>query len=174
LDLLLSREIPALRRWARGRLPTWARSFVDTADLVQDALTRTLPHLGRFEPQREKALQAYLRSVVENRIRDELRRASRTPSLLPIEGDEAAPSGDASPLDSLVEAEDEALLARALARLRPADQAAVVARLRLGYSYEQIALVLQKRTANAARMAVTRAIERLIDEMRLETEPHRG
>ena len=61
LDLVLEREIP------------------DTGDLVQDTLARTVPHLSRFEPRHRKALQAYLRSAVDNRIRDEVRRTARTP-----------------------------------------------------------------------------------------------
>ena len=76
LDVVLEREIPELRRWARGRLPRWARALVDTGDLVQDTLARTVPHLSRFEPRHRKALQAYLRSAVDNRIRDELRRTA--------------------------------------------------------------------------------------------------
>jgi DNA-directed RNA polymerase specialized sigma24 family protein len=73
-----------------------------------------------------------------------------------------------SPLANVLKTESDRLLARALSTLNQADQAAVVARLRLGYSYEQVALVLRKRSANSARMAVTRAIERLIDAMQRE------
>ncbi len=29
-----------LKRWARGRLPGWARSLAETQDLVQDAVIR--------------------------------------------------------------------------------------------------------------------------------------
>src|SRR5262245_33544052 len=42
LDRLLERCIPALRRWARGRLPQSARSMNDTGDLVQDAVIGAL------------------------------------------------------------------------------------------------------------------------------------
>ena len=65
-------------------------------------------------------------------------------------------------------AERDALFTRALAELSETDRQAVVARLRLGYSYDQIALVLGKRSADSARMTVTRAIERLarrLDEL---------
>jgi len=34
------------------------------------------------------------------------------------------------------------------------------------YSYEELATVLNKPTANAARVAVARALKRLVDEMR--------
>jgi DNA-directed RNA polymerase specialized sigma24 family protein len=68
----------------------------------------------------------------------------------------------------LLEAERDALFTRALADSSETDRQAIVARLRLGYSYEQIALVLGKRSADSARMTVTRAIERLarrLDEL---------
>jgi DNA-directed RNA polymerase specialized sigma24 family protein len=50
-------------------------------------------------------------------------------------------------------------------RLRPADREAIVARLELQQSYEEVAIALGKRNADAARMAVKRAIGRLVEEM---------
>lgn len=73
-DRLLERTIPALQRWARGRLPQWARSLTDTQDLVQDVVVRTLPRLSSFEPN-AGGLQAFLRTAVHHRIIDEIRRA---------------------------------------------------------------------------------------------------
>src|SRR5438045_1536488 len=77
MDTLLGRYLPRLRRWARGRLPRWARDLTDTDDLVQDTLLRSFKQLQRFEQRSEGALQAYLRQAVINRIRDELRRRRR-------------------------------------------------------------------------------------------------
>ena len=54
----------------------------------------------------------------------------------------------------------------ALARLRPDDREAIVARLELQYSYDELAVALGKPTANAARVAVLRAMSRLADQMR--------
>ena len=74
LNRLVQRYLAPLTRWAAGRLPGWARDLSDTDDLVQDALMRTVRQLDRFEPRRDGALHAYLRSAVMNRIRDEIRR----------------------------------------------------------------------------------------------------
>src|SRR5690606_31043457 len=60
LDILLRRYVPALRRWARGRLPTWARDLAETEDLVQDTILKTFQRLDTFDYRREGALQAYL------------------------------------------------------------------------------------------------------------------
>src|SRR3954471_18047809 len=75
VNLLIERSVPPLKRWARGRLPVWARSLAETQDLVQDAVVRALPHLRTFEARHPGALQAYLRQAVANHIKDEIRRA---------------------------------------------------------------------------------------------------
>ena len=72
IELLLQRCLPPLRRWARGRLPSYARDLAETQDLVQEAALRTLHNLANFEAHHQGALQAYLRQAVANRIRDEI------------------------------------------------------------------------------------------------------
>jgi RNA polymerase sigma-70 factor (ECF subfamily) len=52
-----------------------------------------------------------------------------------------------------------------LARLPDETRAAVVARVELGLSYAEIAGILDKPSANAARMAVARALVQLAREM---------
>jgi RNA polymerase sigma-70 factor (ECF subfamily) len=53
----------------------------------------------------------------------------------------------------------------ALAKLSDDARAAVVARVELGLSYAEIATVLDKPSADAARMVVARALIRLAQEM---------
>jgi len=55
---------------------------------------------------------------------------------------------------------------RALATLSAADQEAIVLRVELGLDFEEIASQLGKPSTDAARMAVSRAIARLANEMR--------
>ena len=66
-----------MKEWARDRLPQQVRGAIDTSDLVQDTLQQTFARLGGFEARQASALRTYLRRAVENRIRDELRRAAR-------------------------------------------------------------------------------------------------
>ena len=56
LDEVFRRAGPALRRWARGRLPGWARDLLDTDDLVQETMMRTLKHLDVFESMLDSLL----------------------------------------------------------------------------------------------------------------------
>ena len=163
INLLVERSIPPLRRWARGRLPTWARSLAETQDLVQTALVRALPHLKNFEARHPGALQAYLRQAVANYIRDEVRKAIKRPvDNQPLEAHvDPAPS----PLERVVGIEGVERYEAALAKLRPAEREAIIARLELQQSYEEIAIALQKPSANAARVSVSRAIKSLVRAM---------
>ena len=163
LDLLVERSLPPLARWARGRLPQWARSLAETQDLVQDAVIRALPRLNSFEASRPGALQAYLRQAVTNHIRDEIRKVQARAT--PTELHESIPDGGASPLEVAVGREGLERYEAALAKLRPSDREAIVARLELQQSYEEVALALDKPSVAAARMAVTRAVKALIQAM---------
>ena len=149
LDRLFDRHLKPLRRWARGRLPKWARDLADTDDLVQETLLRTFNRIGGFEPRHVGALQAYLRQAVLNRIRDELRRKGRQPDATDLEGIEA--DGAASPLEQAIGREALERYERALARLKPEEQEAVIGRVEMGYSYQELAEALGKATADAAR-----------------------
>jgi len=165
-DLLVERSLPQLRKWARGRLPQWARSLADTQDLVQDAVMRALPKLEHFEARHPGALQSYLREAVQNRIYDEVRKVSNRPGLdeLPEEMPDLAPS----PLEQAIGKQGFDRYEKALKTLKPADRDAIVARIELQQSYEEVAIALGKPNANAARMAVTRALARLIEAMQHE------
>ena len=52
-ESLARRYLVALRRFAHGRLPSAARGVLDTDDLVQVAVTRTLSRIETFEPNRQ-------------------------------------------------------------------------------------------------------------------------
>jgi RNA polymerase sigma factor (sigma-70 family) len=164
LNLLLARVIPRLRRWAHGRLPQSARGMQETADLVQDTILAAVKRIDQFEVRHQGALQAYLRQCVMNRIRDIARFQQRRPQQtdLPEQVTDSAPS----PLQDAIGAQNMERYEKALARLDAADREAIIGRLELQNSYDELAVSLNKPTAAAARMAVTRAMKRLAHEMR--------
>jgi RNA polymerase sigma-70 factor (ECF subfamily) len=164
LDRLLRRYLPPLRKWASGRLPRWARDLADTQDLVQDTVLQALKHLRHFHPRHDGALQAYLRQAVMNRIRDELRRFHRRP--VSTELPENMPDAAVSPLEEAIGREAIERYEAALATLREEERAAIVARIELGHTYEEVAAALGKPTADAARVAVSRAVVRLAARMK--------
>jgi len=163
LDRLFERYLPRLQRWARGRLPVWARDLADTHDLVQDTLLRTFKKIDGFEYRGEGALQAYLRQALMNRVREEIRRRSRHPETLPLDEDQI--DTGASPLDRAIGSEGLANYERALRRLEEGDRELLIGRLELGLTYQELGELQQRPSADAARKATERALVRLIEEM---------
>jgi RNA polymerase sigma-70 factor (ECF subfamily) len=162
-DQLFARYAPALQRWTRGRLPRWARDIADTHDIVQDALLQTFRNLEGFEYRGDGALHAYLRQAVMNRIREELRRRNRRgvrETLDPAMEDEGP-----SPLEAAIGRETLDRYEDALGRLAVEDREAIIARVELGLSHREIAAALGRPSEDAARMAVARALVRLVKAM---------
>src|SRR4051812_10085000 len=163
LDELFGRHLPSLRRWAHGRLGGWARTLHDTSDLIQDVALKTMQRLGSFEPQGERALQAYLRQAVRNQIADQYRRIAVRG--LRAELDESIADQGPSPHDTAVGADVEARYRRALALLTERDRELVVGRVELGYSHQQLAAMSGRRSADSARVALHRALIKLAEGM---------
>jgi RNA polymerase sigma factor (sigma-70 family) len=157
---IVRRNLPRLRRFAHGRLPSGARHSCDTEDIVQDSMLHTLQRLSSFDPTRPGGLQAYLRVAIQNRVRDEQRRLTRYGS--PEELTEVVDKGP-SPYDEAKEKEIAKRQQAALQRLRPADRALLIARIDLGYDYQHIARLFGKPSPDAARVAVHRALKKVVD-----------
>ena len=162
-ERLVNRCLPALRRWAHGRLPWKARGMVDTDDLVQVSVLRAREQVGRFEPHREGAFLAYLRRILLNSVRDEIRRARRRPGSEELSDDLA----DTAPgvIEQVIGRETVEAYEAALATLTEIQQEAVILRVEFGYSFQEIAAALGSPSANAARMTVARGLVRLAEVM---------
>ena len=168
LNELFRRNHGPLRRWARGRLPRWTRDLRDTEDLVQETLAQTLKHLDSFEHRHEGALQSYMRQALINRVRDEVRRVNRYPAVGALDDADQQAVQAASPLEEAIGREALQRYESALARLRPEERQLIQARVEMQQSYQQIATAHGKSTADAARMAVSRGLVRLAEEMDVE------
>jgi RNA polymerase sigma factor (sigma-70 family) len=163
LEAIFRRSIPALQRWAHGRLPRSSRGMLDTCDLVQDTVVSALRHLDSFEARRQGALQAYLRQAIVNRIRDLARRDRCRPTSTSLPDDLV--DGGRSPLEHIIGTENQERYVAALKHLSERDRDAIVGRIELHYSYDQLAVVLGTPTPNAARAAVGRAMNRLVQAL---------
>ena len=163
-DLLFARYAPALHRWARGRLPRWARDIADTQDLVQETVLQVFKRVETFEPRGDGALQAYLRQALMNRIRNAFRSKGRRPSFEDL--DEQVPGDHTSPLEAAIRQEQLDRYDAALSRLTEQERDLIVARVEVGLTYEEMAEALGKPSWNAARMATARAFLRLAEELK--------
>ncbi len=163
---LLARYVPRLRRWARGRLPRYARELVDTDDLIQETFLRATGRLETFEPRGEGAFAAYLRQALHHRIADEIRRVRRRPAR--ADGATSAddrPDPAASPLEEAIGREALESYERALQRLEAPEREAIVLRVELGLPWAEVAAATGRSSADVARVAVGRALVRLAREM---------
>jgi len=162
-ERLVAQYLPMLKRWAHGRLPASARGMVETDDLVQVTLIRALDHVREFEPRREGAFLAYLRRILLNALRDEIRRSVRRPA------EERLPDDLADERPSLLEQtigrQAVESYEAALASLSEAQQEAVILRIEFGFGYQQIAEAVGSPSANAAQMMVSRALVRLAEAL---------
>ena len=165
LDQLFSRYLPRLQRWATGRLPGSARQLVDTQDIVQEVLIKAIKHIDGFEQRHGEAFQAYLRKALFNRIKDEIRRKSISRVGLPDDPIDPGPS----PVEVAIGRELYERYEAAFDQLKPEDQQAIFLRIELDLSLKEVAEIMQKSSTDAARMAVSRALLRLAEELRDET-----
>src|SRR5207249_4062738 len=97
--------------------------------------------------------------AVLNRIRNELRRASRHPRRAEL--DPEAPGASISPLEAAIGAQKLQRYEMALASLSVSDREAIIGRLELGLSFQELADAMHKPSPDAARITVTRALVRL-------------
>jgi len=161
-EALFGRFLPIVRRWARQRLPQSARALADTDDLVQVTLMRALNRLEHFEQRREGAFLAYLRTILLNVVREEIRRARPDRRRLPLEEVAGAIASPArSELEQLIGREILERYERGLEALDETQREAVLLRLEFGYSHAEIAEALGKSSPDAARMTVARALAAL-------------
>ena len=166
LDELLARYIPRLQAWASGRLPMRARGLLDTGDLVQESLLRTIERLDHIEVRGPGGFEAYVRLAVLNRIKDEIRRTRRWSG--PDGVEDTLPTSDPSPLELAIGADLVARYERALATLTEEDQRLLHLRIELDYDYDEIAEIAERPSRDAARVAVKRALQRLAAAMKTD------
>jgi RNA polymerase sigma-70 factor, ECF subfamily len=155
LGVLLARFRPLLQRWAHGRLPARVRHGLDTEDLVQDAVVRALTRIEGFESWHDGAFLGFLRTTCRNLIIDRVRAANRRPHYVEIDAELA--DGAPSPVEQAIGRENYERYERALAQLPAAQAQAFVLRNEYDLSFEEIARLMERPTAEAARKLVNRA-----------------
>lgn len=165
---LYERCLPLLRRWAHGRLPHYARDIADTDDLVQVTLLRALNRLDQFNPDGSGSFLAYLRQILLNEVRGELRKRQVRGDKIDID---ALPLLDdsASVVEQLVGEQRMQSYESALATLDREQQALIVMRLEFGMSYQEIAIETAS-SPDAVRMRVTRALKSVASRIAAERD----
>jgi len=162
LDTLMARYRPRLERWASGRLPRYARSLLDTGDLVQETLMKAFQGLDRIEVRGPGVFQAYIRQAILNRIKDQVRWARSRPA---AEMPEQLEDHAASPLEQAIGADTLERYERGMAELNDEERRLVHLRVELDLPYDEIAPLTERSSSDAARMATQRALRKLAEMM---------
>ena len=163
-EALIEKCLPALSRWARGRIPAAARGRFDTRDFVQEAVLHLIARSAVFEPTTAEATLAYLRKTVLNLVRDEARRLARRP--ISTELTEDVPEVVETPLDRIILQQTYDHYREALATLRPRDRILIMASLEKDWSVQEITARLPMKSVSATRVALSRALQRLAKQLK--------
>jgi len=120
---------------------------------------RGLDRMEGFEQRRTGAFLAYMRQIVRNQIRDEIRRSARRTRTVELSDD--LPDEKASPLEEAIGKESLDRYEATLATLPKKQRESIVMRLEMGFTYREIAESLDLPSEEAARVSIRRALERL-------------
>ena len=168
LDRVFDRATGRLFRWFRGRV-SGKTPGAETRDVVQDAALAVFGRLPQLDLRRPGDLDAYMQRVVTNRVTDLARWNIARPPMVSLDVD--VHDHQPSPLQLVLDQEAEARYAAAFAALPERDRATLHARA-MGYTLEQTAKIAGHASPDAARMAITRAIERL--RAAIDPTPHKA
>jgi RNA polymerase sigma factor (sigma-70 family) len=157
LAALCARFRPLLARWARYCLARAGGGAVDADDLVQAALLRALRRIDAFEMRGEAALLGWLRRILLNEVRDELRRRHSRGEVVAIDANLAA---DGDPVGAVLAHERARAYASALRALNARQRRCVRLRVEHGMSFGEIAAATGG-SEDGARMIVVRALRSL-------------
>jgi RNA polymerase sigma-70 factor (ECF subfamily) len=161
---LYAQCLPLLQRWARARLPGHVQNINDSDDLVQITLLRALNRLDDFAHGGYQGFLAYLRQILLNEIRSELRTQARRGEHIEYD-DSLAQEGDPV-VEQMLGYERECALADALGKLNRRQQQHLAMRVESGMTFREIATQVGGST-DGARMTVTRALRSMSEYLSL-------
>ncbi len=149
---------PALLRWAHGRIPAQARGFMETEDVVQDTMMLAFKNINNIKANRPGAFFTYLRTIFINQIKQELRKNKPFQQSITQFSHDQKLAYD-NDLNTLI-AYDEALN-----KLTTDENEAVILRMEFGFSHQEICDMMERPSANATRMFISRALVKLAEVM---------
>ncbi len=162
-DELFRRCLPMLRRFARGRLPQARRDLAETEDLVQVTLFRAVNGIDTFQSEGRGAFFAYLRTIMMNAVREEIRKHGRKPQSTGSFDKTRAASDSA--IEQAVGLETLEAYEQALSQIKQESREAIILHVEFDLSYAEVALELELPSSDAARMRIKRGLKELATQM---------
>jgi RNA polymerase sigma factor (sigma-70 family) len=163
---LFRRYRPRLSAFVHARVPSGARRLADTQDVVQEVCFKILRALDRFESRGIGSFWWFARQIAKNHLVDLARGGKAVHETALDEHSDAEPAGPAR-APSSVAADREAMEAfdRALERVPERVRQGILMRLELGLDWSVVAADSGFPSADAARVAVKRALADVAREM---------
>lgn len=158
IDELFSMFQPALIRWAHGRIPLQAKNFMDTEDMVQDTMLLAFKNIDRIKAKRPGSFFTYLRTIFLNQIKQELRKNKPFQLSITQSSNEHQLAYEKD-LNTLIAYDD------AINKLAEEENEAVILRMEFGFSYQEIADLMKRPSANSTRMYISRALVKMAESM---------
>ncbi len=163
---LCARFAPVLRRFLHARLPVHARGLCETEDLVQEVYAQALGRLDHFEYRGPGTFWCFLRRIGLNQV-NLLARRPHVPTEEAVTQGELAgrrlPETD--PQESFQEKELFAAFEAAVEQVPEQHRRAILMRLELKLPFAEIAEECGYPSADAARMAICREMEKLVEKL---------
>lgn len=174
--LLFEYFVPVLRARIQRRLPALVRRKVSASDVIQEAWLTAFQRLGTFEFRAEGTFEGWLARIVENKVRDEVRRFLRTGKRdARREGPDAETLGvrgrNRSPSSIAADNEAEQALEARIGRLPARARLVIDLVHREGLTWAEVGGRMEC-SPEAARKLYARVIGRLGDEV--SAKPRRG
>jgi RNA polymerase sigma-70 factor (ECF subfamily) len=168
LNALYERSASRLLAYIRLRMGRDLRARLESRDILQATLLKSLEHFDDFDGSHSQSLMAWLAKIAEHEIRDRAdygRRQRRDAAReVPIEPDAALPAAARSALTHAILNEEAHQLEAALESLTPAHRDVILLRKFQELSFGEIALRLGK-SEDACRMLLARAMTALTLEL---------
>ena len=155
IDKLMRIYQPVLLRWAHGRIPEQAKSYMETMDLVQESMMLALKSNQKIKADNAGAFFCYLRSIFINQIKQELRKNKPFHLALTTRLSQSEVLSYEEDLNAL-HAYDQAI-----SLLSEEEKQMVVMRIEFGLSHAEIAELTGRNSADAARVFIKRALDKL-------------
>ncbi len=164
LNRLYERCAGRLLAFIRVRLGKDLRSRLESRDILQAALVKSLEHLGEFKGDETRSLMAWLTRIAEHEIRDcadfhhrQRRDAARE---VPVDDDVPLPALTRSALSRVILDEEARRIEEALDALEPAHRDVILLRKFEELPFAEIGQRLGK-SEDACRMLLARAMTAL-------------
>lgn len=167
IESVVHKYRPYLKALATEQLPLQLQSRLDDSDLVQEVLLRASREAGEFRGTSEAQLEAWLREILANCLKDNVRYNRRQMRDVRMEKRQilSVMSGsDPSPSEQIRRRESDILIWQAVERLSDDHRTIILLKQQRGLSFMEIGERMQ-RSADAVRMLWSRALVALGEQL---------